>query len=99
VRVTPLRRLSLTCNSPDHTAKIVELARCRHLARITDLDLRPLLLSDEEAQQLAASPYLGNVLRLRVGSSPRLGEPGRQALRQRFGGRLELPESDPAEGA
>jgi uncharacterized protein (TIGR02996 family) len=91
VRVTPLRRLRLACNSTDQAARIAELARCRHLSRITDLDLTYLLLSDEEARQLAACPYLDNVSRLRVSISPYLGEPGRQALRERFGERAKFP--------
>jgi uncharacterized protein (TIGR02996 family) len=90
VRATPLRRLRLTCMAREQAARLADLVRCPHLARITDLELSHLRISDRGARELASCPYLGKVTRLRVWANHHLGEDGRQALRERFGERLEL---------
>jgi uncharacterized protein (TIGR02996 family) len=90
VRVTPLRRLRLACWAREQAARLSDLVRCRHLARITELELSHLRISDRGARELASCPYLGSITRLRVRTNIPLGEAGRQGLRERFGERLEL---------
>ncbi len=90
VRATPLRRLRLTCMAREQAARLADLVRCPHLARITDLELSHLRISHRGARELAACPYLDNVTRLRLWANHHLDYDGAQALRERFGERLEL---------
>ena len=84
-----LRTLALPHNKLVDKA-VAALAAGKYLTNLQILDLSDNNIGDAGAEALATSGTLANLRELNLRENPRLTDRGKQALRDRFGDRVDL---------